>query len=114
MQVNFTQKKGGKSHFDHMFVYSSAHSCCVRDVFQAMKRVRQFGSPDLYYCCDTPTNLKQRRSLCTSLEAVGRHIKHMGCVQEHYCGHKSFALRKVFWIKCLHLTQKTMQQLHSS
>ena len=86
MQVNFTQEKGKKPHFDHMFVYSSAHSCCVRDVFQAMKRVRQFGSPELYYCFDTLSNLNERRSLCTSLEAAGRYVKHLGWLQEHYCG----------------------------
>ena len=69
-----------------MFVFSNAHSCCVRDAFQALKRVRQFGSPELYYCLDTLSNPKQRRLLCTSLEAAGRHVKRMAWLQEHYCG----------------------------
>ena len=86
MQVNFIQERGTKPHFDHMFVFSSAHSCCVRDAFQAMKRVRQFGSPELYYCLDTLSNPKERRLLCTSLEAAGRHVKQMAWLQEHYCG----------------------------
>ena len=86
MQVNFIQERGTKPHFDHMFVFSSAHSCCVRDAFQAMKRVRHFGSPELYYCLDTLSNPKERRLLCTSLEAAGRHVKRMAWLQEHYCG----------------------------
>ena len=86
MQVNFIQERGAKPYFDHMFDFSSAHSCCVRDAFQAMKRVRQFGSPELYYCLDTLSNPKKRRLLCTSLEAAGRHVKRMAWLQEHYCG----------------------------
>ena len=86
IQVNFIQERGTEPHFSHMFVYSSTHSCCVRDAFQAMKRVRQFGSPDLYYCLDTLSNPKERRLLCTSLEAAGRHVKRMAWLQEHYCG----------------------------
>ncbi len=86
MQVNFIQERGTKPHFDHMFVFSSAHNCCVRDAFQAMKRVRQFGSPELYYCLDTLSNPKERRLLCTSLEAAWRHVKRMAWLQEHYCG----------------------------
>ena len=86
MQVNFVQERGTKPHFDHMFVFSSAHSCCVRDAFQAMKRVRHFGSPELYYCLDTLSNPKERRLLCPSLEAAGRHVKRMAWLQEHYCG----------------------------
>ena len=86
MQVNFIQERGTKPHFDHMFVFSSAHSCCVRDAFQALKRVRQFGSPELFYCLETLSNPKQRRLLCTSLEAAGRHVKLMAWLQEHYCG----------------------------
>ena len=69
-----------------MFVFSSAHSCCVRDAFQALKRVKQFGSPELYYCLDTLSHPKQRRLLCTNLEAAGRHVKGMAWLQEHYCG----------------------------
>ncbi|KAL3138353.1 hypothetical protein ABBQ32_006156 [Trebouxia sp. C0010 RCD-2024] len=84
--VNFIQERGTKPHFDHMFVFSSAHSCCVRDAFQALTRVRQFGSPELYYCLDTLSNPKERRLLCTSLEAAGRHVKRMAWLQEHYCG----------------------------
>lgn len=86
MQVNFSEDRNKKPHFQHMFVFSSAHSCCVRDAFQALKRVRQFGSPELYYCLDTLSNPKQRRLLCTSLEAAGRHVKRMAWLQEHYCG----------------------------
>ncbi len=86
MQVNFIQERGTKPHFDHMFVFSSAHSCCVRDAFQAMKRVRHFGSPELYCCLDTLSNPKERRLLCPSLEAAGRHVKRMAWLQEHYCG----------------------------
>jgi len=86
MQVNFSEDRNKKPHFQHMFVFSSAHSCCVRDAFQALKRVRQFGSPELYYCLDTLSNPKQRRLSCTSLEAAGRHVKRMAWLQEHYCG----------------------------
>ena len=86
MQVNFSEDRNKEPHFQHMFVFSSAHSCCVRDAFQALKRVRQFGSPDLYYCLDTLSNLKERRLLCTTLEAAGRHVKRMAWLQEHYCG----------------------------
>ncbi len=86
MQVNFIQERGTKPHFDHMFVFSSAHSCCVRNAFQAFKRGRQFGSPELFYCLDTLSNLKQRRLLCTSIETAGRHIKRMAWLQEQYCG----------------------------
>ncbi|KAL3146223.1 hypothetical protein ABBQ32_002924 [Trebouxia sp. C0010 RCD-2024] len=84
--VNFSEDRHKKPHFQHMFVFSSAHSCCVRDASQALKRVRQFGSPELYYCLDTLSNPKQRRLLCTSLEAAGRHVKRMAWLQEHYCG----------------------------
>ena len=86
IQVNFIQERGTKPHFSHMFVFSSAHSCCVRDAFQALKRVRQFGSPELYYCLDTLSSPKERRLLCTTLEAAGRHVKRMAWLQEHYCG----------------------------
>ncbi len=86
MQVNFSEDRNKKAHFQRMFVFSSAHSCCVRDAFQALKCVRQFGSPELYYCLDTLSNPKQRRLLCTSLEAAGRHVKQMAWLQEHYCG----------------------------
>ena len=86
MQVNFSEDRNKKPHFQHMFVFSSAHTCCVRDAFQALKRVRQFGSPELYYCLDTLSNAKQRRLSCTSLEAAGRHVKRMAWLQEHYCG----------------------------
>lgn len=51
-----------------------------------MKRVRQFGSPALFYCCDTLTNPKEQRRLSTSLEAAGRHVKRMEWLQEHYSG----------------------------
>ena len=91
IQVNFIQERGSKPHFSHMFVFSSAHSCCVRDAFQALKRVRQFGSPELYYCLDTLSNPKERRLLCTSLEAVGRHVKRMARLQEHYCGEQGLS-----------------------
>ena len=86
VQVHFLQGKGQKPHFDHMFVCSSAYGSCVRDAFQAMKRVRQFGSPELFYCCDTLTNIKEQRILSTSLEAAGRHVKRMEWLQEHYSG----------------------------
>ncbi len=86
MQVNFSEDRNKKPHFQHMFVFSSAHSCCVRDAFQALKRVRQFGSPELYYCLDILSNPKQRRLSCTSLEVAGRHVKRMAWLQEHYCG----------------------------
>ena len=86
MQVHFLQNKGQKPHFDHMFVFSSAYGSCVRDAFQAMKRVRQFGSPELFYCCDTLTNPKEQRTLSTSLEAATRHVKRMEWLQEHYNG----------------------------
>ncbi|KAL3136176.1 hypothetical protein ABBQ32_007190 [Trebouxia sp. C0010 RCD-2024] len=69
-----------------MLVFSSAHSCCARDAFQALKRVRQFGSPEVYYCLDTLSNPKQRRLLCTHLEPAGRHVKRIAWLQEHYCG----------------------------
>ena len=81
LQVHFLQGKGQKPHFDHMFVCSSAYGSCVRDAFQAMKRVRQFGSPELFYCCDTLTNPKEQRRLSTSLEAAGRHVKRMEWLQ---------------------------------
>lgn len=51
-----------------------------------MKRIRQFGSPELFYCCDTRTNPKEQRRLSTSLEAAGRHVKRMEWLQEHYSG----------------------------
>ena len=86
MQVHFLEGKGQKPHFDHMFVFSSAYGSCVRDAFQAMKRVRQFGSPQLFYCCDTLTNPKEQRRLSTSLEAAGRRVKRMEWLQEHYSG----------------------------
>ena len=86
VQVHFLEGKGQKPHFDHMFVFSSAYGSCVRDAFQAMKRVRQFGSPELFYCCDTLTNPKEQRRLSTSLEAAGRHVKRMEWLQEHYSG----------------------------
>ena len=86
VQVHFLGGKGQKPHFDHMFVFSSAYGSCVRDAFQAMKRVRQFGSPELFYCCDTLTNPKEQRRLSTSLEAAGRHVKRMEWLQEHYNG----------------------------
>ncbi|KAL3150149.1 hypothetical protein ABBQ32_000013 [Trebouxia sp. C0010 RCD-2024] len=74
-----------------MIVFSSTHSFCVRDAFQALKCVRQFGSPELYYCLDTLSNPKQRRLLCTSLEAAERHVKRMAWLQEHYCGEQVFS-----------------------
>ena len=86
MQVHFLEDEGQKPHFDHVFVFSSAYGSCVRDAFQAMKRVRQFGSPELFYCCDTLTNPKEQRRLSTSLEAAGRHVKRMEWLQEHYSG----------------------------
>ena len=86
MQVNFSVYRNKKPHFQHMFVFSSAHSCRVRDAFQALKRVRQFGIPELYYFLDTLSNPKQRRLLCTSLGAGGRHVKRMAWLQEDYCG----------------------------
>ena len=90
IQVNFIQERGTKPHFSHMFVFSSAHSCCVRDSFQALKRVRRFGSPELCYCLDTLSSPKERRLLCTTLEAAGRHVKRMAWLQEHYCGEQVF------------------------
>ena len=86
VQVHFLGGKGQKPHFDYMFVFSSAYGSCVRDAFQAMKRVRQFGSPELFYCCDTLTNPKEQRRLSTSLGAAGRHVKRMEWLQEHYNG----------------------------
>ena len=58
----------------------------MRDEFQALKRVGQFGRPELYYCLDTLSSPKERRLLCTTLEAAGRHVKRMAWLQEHYCG----------------------------
>lgn len=37
-------------HFDHLMVYASSHSCCVRDAMQATMRVRSFRSEVMYYC----------------------------------------------------------------
>ena len=37
-------------HFDHLMVYGSSHSCCVRDAMQATQRVRKFRSDVMYFC----------------------------------------------------------------
>lgn len=40
-------------HFDCIFVYGFRGGCCVRDIFQAIIRVRHFKSPYMYYYLDT-------------------------------------------------------------
>ena len=49
-------------HFSHLFVYGYSGSCCVRDVHQAMVRVRKFAEPEMYFLLNTsaprpPSNL---------------------------------------------------------
>ncbi len=71
LQVNFTIR-----HFHHLFVFSSAYSCTVRDAFQAMERVRNRRSPELYLCLEEVRDM-HKQGLSTSLREARQKVQNL-------------------------------------
>lgn len=71
-------------HFDHLMVYGSSHSCCVRDAMQATQRVRKFKSNVMYYCVyGRPRQESARRP--DTLWAIERDLEHDARHNEQLC-----------------------------
>ncbi|CAL5224986.1 g7764 [Coccomyxa viridis] len=71
-------------HFDVLFMYVTNTSCCIRDVFQASARVRDFSEDVMYYVL----KLEQRRTreVLLTYEGVLADVTMRGELQAAYLG----------------------------
>lgn len=70
--------------FDCCFVFGYNESCCVRDMFQAAGRVRNFKDQTMYYALDSFSS--KQWSLPTTFEGVKANVAKEGAIVKKYLG----------------------------
>ena len=71
-------------HFDVLFMYVTNTSCCIRDVFQASARVRDFSEDVMYYVLKLEQ--RQTREVLLTYEGVLADVTMRGELQATYLG----------------------------
>ena len=71
-------------HFDVLFMYVTNTSCCIRDVFQASARVRDFSEDVMYYVLKLEQ--RQTREVLLTYEGVLADVTMRGELQAAYLG----------------------------
>ena len=71
-------------HFDVLFMYVTNTSCCIRDVFQASARVRDFSEDVMYYVLKLER--RQTREVLLTYEGVLADVTMRGELQATYLG----------------------------